>query len=389
MRTALFEPFAGIAGDMTVAAFLDLGMPFAVLEDALSALPMSGYRISAARTKRGAFAATRFVVDMDEKHPHRHLSDVRTIVTAGSLGARVVERVLGAFAGLAEAEGRVHDCPPDEIHFHEVGAVDAIVDIVGAAVGLEHFGVERVVTGPVRLGTGEVVCRHGRIPVPAPATLHLLRGFPSVYADGEGETATPTGAALLRAWAEPLPREFGFVPEATGYGAGSRDDTPLPNVLRVSIGESGPGRDARDVVEIAANLDDMAPEAVAFALERLLAAGALDAWAEPVVMKKGRAAVKVCCLCEPAEIAALERVLFEETTTLGVRRTAMTRTCLPRRHETVETQFGPVRVKVGSMAGEDVVRSPEYEDCARLAREKSVPFRTVYDAAKASRPSLA
>jgi uncharacterized protein (TIGR00299 family) protein len=383
MTTALFEPFSGIAGDMTIAAFLDLGMPLDVLVEALATLPLDGYRLSAERVSRGAIEATRFVVDIDETHPHRGLEDIRAILTAGALPDRVLARALAAFTKLAEAEGAVHGVPPEEVHFHEVGAVDAIVDITGAALALEHFGVDEVLTTRIRSGTGEIECRHGRIPAPAPATALLLEGFPVRISEGEGETVTPTGAAILAAWATPAPEDLGFTSERTGYGAGTREDTHLPNALRVSLGARaapGPGRDT--VIELTANVDDQSPEITAFALERIFAAGALDAWITPVVMKKGRPGVVVSALADEENAGAVERAILRETTTFGVRRARRTRAKLHREHVEADTPWGPVRVKVGSLDGERITVAPEYEDCARLARENDVPLREVYAAAR-------
>ena len=381
MSVAFLEPFAGIAGDMTVAALLDLGLPLDELRATLAKLPIEGYRIDAERVRRGAFAGTRFLVEVEEEQPHRNLADIREILDSGALSPATLERSLSAFERIAAAEARAHDRPVDEVHFHEVGGIDSIVDVVGAAFGLEHFGVDRIVVGPVRVGTGEVTCRHGRIPVPAPATLELLSGFRILLADGEGETTTPTGASFLAAWAEPLPPEFPFTPERTGYGAGARDDTALPNLLRVTIGQTEDGAGDDTVVELVANLDDQAPETVAFAAERALAAGALDAWIAPVLMKKGRPGHVLHVLIHEPDADSLEELLFRETTTFGVRRSRHTRRILARRHETVETPFGPVRVKIGRLGDEDVTFSPEYEDCARLARERGVPLRDVYASA--------
>lgn len=384
MRTLLVEPFAGIAGDMTVGALLDVGVPLEVVRDGLARLPVGGWEIAAEKTIRGVFAGTRFLVRAAEEDTHRHLSDVRGILAAADLPERARARAIAAFERLAAAEARAHGVTPEEIHFHEVGAIDAIVDIAGAALALEHLGVERVFTTAVRLGTGEVECRHGRIPVPAPGTVALLEGFPVVYAEGEGETTTPTGAAILAAWAEPAPPEFAFTPEWTGYGAGTRDDTPRPNLLRVTVGRIGAGETTDAVVELAANVDDQSPEMLAYAAERVLAAGALDVWISPVVMKKGRPGTVVTALAAPAEADAIEAALFRETSTFGVRRSVRTRAKLEREHLGVETPWGRVRVKVGRRDGEVLTRSPEYEDCARLARERDVPLRDVYAAALAA-----
>ncbi len=381
MTVAWIQPFSGIAGDMTVAALLDLGMPLDALRAVLERLPLRGYTLRTERVERGPFAATRFVVESDEDHPHRSLRDVEEIIGAGGLPERVAERSRRAFRLLAEAEGAVHGIAPEEVHFHEVGAVDAIVDIVGAAVGFEHFGVDRIVASRVLLGTGEVECRHGVIPVPGPATLRLLRGFPVRLSEGEGETTTPTGAAILAAFAEPLVAEAG-VAGRTGIGAGTRDGESRPNVLRVSLlAPAVPQGERDEVVELAANLDDMSPEITAHAAARLMAEGALDAWLTPVLMKKGRPGTVLTVLAREEDAGRLEAVLFRETTTLGVRRAGRSRTVLLRRIVEARTEWGVVRVKEGILDGAVVTRAPEYEDCARVAAAAGVPLRAVYEAA--------
>jgi uncharacterized protein (TIGR00299 family) protein len=381
MTVALLEPFGGIAGDMTVAAFLDLGMPLDTLRAGLSSLRLPGFSVSAEKVSRGPIRATHFSVAIDEHHPHRGLSDVRRIIEEAKLPARVTARAHAVFTRLAGAEGKVHGVPPEEVHFHEVGAVDAIVDVVGSALAMEHFGVDRVLCARVRTGTGEIECAHGRIPAPGPATIALLSGFPLCIAEGEGETVTPTGAALLAALAEPIGPGGPFTPRASGYGAGTRDDTGRPNVLRVTLGEAGPAASGDEVVEIEANLDDLSPEVTAHTAARLVAAGALDVWLTPVVMKKGRPGVVLALLARPEDADRLSEMVLRETSTFGVRRCSKHRTILDRRHEEVETAFGTVRVKIGLLRGEVVTRAPEYEDCARLAAGKGVPVREVYAAA--------
>ena len=331
-------------------------------------------------------AATQFIVDPGEEHPHRTLADVRSIITEAGYPERVSSRAIAVFERLARTEAAAHGSTPDEVHFHEVGAVDAIVDIVGGVLALEHFDVEVVLVTRIRLGTGTTVCRHGKIPVPAPATMRLLEGFPVSFAEGDGETVTPTGASLLAALARPIDPDDGFVPGPTGFGAGTRDDTSMPNLLRITVGrlDSGAGREL--VTELRANVDDQTPEALAHAAAKLLEAGALDAWVTPVLMKKGRPGHLVTALAREADVPAIEEVFFRETTTFGVRRSAATRTILDREHVTVTTPWGEVRVKVGRRHGVVVTTAPEYEDCARIAGQSGASLREVYAAALASFP---
>jgi len=382
VRAALIEPFSGIAGDMTIAAFLDAGLPWEQLRESFSKLPLSDYEVRREAVTRQGFAATRFDVSIGEKHPHRTLHDVTEIIEAAGYPDRVVSRALAVFSRLAETEAAAHGGKPEEVHFHEVGAVDAILDIVGAALALEHFDVDEVLVTRIRVGTGETVCRHGRIPVPAPATMRLLTGFPVAMAEGDGEIVTPTGASILAALARPVTIEDGFVPEATGLGAGTRDDTSLPNLLRVTVGRRSTGSADETVVELRANVDDQTPEALAHAVSRMLEAGALDAWVTPILMKKGRPGHLLSALAFEADAMTLTEVFFRETTTFGVRRTIMTRSVLSREHVTVETPWGGVRVKIGRRHGIVVTRAPEFEDCARRAAEGGVPLREVYVAAR-------
>lgn len=381
MTAVWIEPFAGIAGDMTVAALLDLGFPADELRAGLQGLDAGEYELQVHPATRNGFACTRFLVEADEEKTHRGLDDIEAMLQKAGLVPRVLERSIEAFRALAGAEALAHGCGVQEVHFHEVGAVDAIIDIVGAALGLEYFDVSAVYCSRIRVGTGEVECRHGVIPVPAPAALNLLRGLPVQLAEGEGETVTPTGAAMLKAWAKPVGTEMSLSVQGTGCGAGSRDDTRLPNMLRISLVDVALPSDLEALTELSANLDDLSPEIVAFAVERLLSAGALDAWVTPVQMKKGRPGYVLSALAASGMEDVLEKVFFAETSTLGVRRTPYRRRVLDRRCIYVETEYGSVRVKIGGGEGEPTVRAPEFEDCARIAREAGVPLRVVYRAA--------
>lgn len=379
MRIAYFDCFNGAAGDMILGALLDAGDFADELRAVLRGLPIDGYELSIDRVTKQGFAATRFAValDTDRKQPHRHLADVRKIIEAGSLPDAVVRRSLAVFGRLAEAEASVHGTSMDKIHFHEVGAVDAIIDIVGACWAIDRLAIDRVVCSPIPVGSGEVRCAHGVLPVPAPATALLLRGVPLASTDETGELTTPTGAAVLTEWAD----SFGPVPamriDSIGMGAGHRDGRERPNCLRVMLGETVEEPLSDRIAILEANVDDATPEILGHALERLLDAGALDAYCLPIHMKKSRPATLLTVLVEPDRVAAIERILFEETTTFGIRRHDASRTKLARRCETVSTRYGKIRLKLGLLGDRLVTVAPEYDDCKKAAAQHSVALRVV------------
>ena len=354
---------AGISGDMTVGALLDLGVPLEHLRTELSklSLPPDSYALSANRTERQHVSALKFDVEVHDHHTHRHYAGIDAMIAASSLAGPVKEKARSIFRRLGEAEALVHGVAVEDVHFHEVGAVDSIVDIVGTAVCLEYLGVEQLYVSPLPLGSGFVQTAHGRLPVPAPATAELLRGLAVHDRCGEGERVTPTGAAILAA----LVKGSGSRPEMTllrvGSGAGSRDFSDCPNILRAFLGTAGPDHD--EVLEAACNLDDVTPEVIGYVQELLLESGALDVWVAPVQMKKGRPGVTLSFLCPPHDLERLAALVMAETGTLGVRYGALRRIVLPRRIEERDTPFGPVRFKVGEHGAK-----PEYEDCRRIAR---------------------
>ncbi len=384
MVVAYFDSFAGAAGDMILAALLDAGCDVDALSAELGKLDLPGYSLRQERVRRGGIAALRFHVDVEQMdHPHRHLSDILDMIDAAGLSDRAASRARAVFQRLGEAEAKVHDCPIEEIHFHEVGAVDSIVDIVGACIALDLLGVDRVCCSGIPTGSGTIRCEHGVLPVPAPATAELLRGVPIRAAEVEGEATTPTGAAVLTTLAE----SFGPMPEmsvsAVGYGAGTREGDAIPNLLRVVLGEPAAGdADADTVVELSANIDDATGEVLGATIDKLLAAGCADAWATPIVMKKSRPAWMLSALCAPGDVDAVETILFIETTTFGVRRRTCRRSKLHRSHETVETPYGPIRVKIGRRGDETVTASPEFAECLAAAEAHHVSAREVLAAAQ-------
>ncbi len=378
MRIAYFDTFSGIAGDMTVAALIDAGAPAGELFEALDSLG-TGARFRAEKVKRKGMAATYFRVEHEDQKKHRHLPQIVRMIEASRLADRAKQNAVKVFETLGAAEAEVHGVPIEKVHFHEVGAVDSVCDIAGACQALEMLGVEAVFASKVNTGSGTVEADHGVMPVPTPATALLLKGVP-VYARGpETELTTPTGAAILAA----LARGFGALPpmtlERSGFGAGTKEFPMMANVLRVLVGTAGGAKEAALVSVIEANLDDATPELLGHAMERLLEAGALDVTLEPVYMKKQRPGVRLSVIADPAAQERLAALLFEETTTLGVRFWQAERRVLPRSHAEVETPFGRVRMKV-SPAGS----APEFEDCRRLAAETGKPLKEIYAAAIAA-----
>ncbi|MGD2111243.1 MAG: nickel pincer cofactor biosynthesis protein LarC [Phycisphaerae bacterium] len=385
MNVAYFDCFSGAGGDMIVASLIDAGADAQTLREGLSGLGVEGYALSIERINKQGFAATRFHVQLDRdcSQPHRHLKDVVGVLERSTLSASVQRRAVSVFTRLAEAEAKVHGTTVEQVHFHEVGAVDALLDVVGAVLGLELLGVERVVCSAVPTGSGTVVCEHGVIPVPAPATAELLRGVPLASTEETGELLTPTAAAVLTT----LAVEFGPLPAMTvrsvGHGAGTRDGKRVANVLRVMVGECADDADTDSISVVEANLDDATPEVTGHCMERLFAAGALDVYAVPIQMKKSRPGVVLTALCEHARAAELEAIIFAETPTFGVRRHSVTRAKMRRRHETVSTRFGEIRMKVGERGGV-VTASPEYEDCQSAAKKHGAALRDVMAAANAA-----
>lgn len=383
MTIAYFDCFSGASGDMIVGALVDAGADAAALQQRLAALPVTGYRLSFEKITKQGFAGTRFVVDLDEseKQPHRHLKHIIQILDDSSLSDCVKDKTKAIFTRLAEAEASVHGTTVEKVHFHEVGAVDAIVDVAGAVIALDLLGVDRVLCSELPVGSGTVKCDHGIMPVPAPATAELLRGVPIAASDEPGELTTPTGASILTTLSE----SFGPMPAMTihaiGVGAGTRDGHTRPNVLRVMLGASVEVGEVDEIVALEANLDDVTPEVMSFAMDRLLAGGALDVYTQPILMKKGRSGWLLTVLSKPSQVADLERIMFAETPTFGVRRSTMRRSKLNRRHESVATPFGAIRMKIGER-GDIVTVAPEYEDCRAAAEASGTPLRDVMAAAR-------
>jgi uncharacterized protein (TIGR00299 family) protein len=391
MKTLYFDCFSGISGDMTIGALLDLGLDLNYLKAELQKLPVGGYELKASRVTRSNISAMKFDVLMgDEDHPghhhhnhehfHRKASQILAMIRDSNLNTNT-KRIAGdIFSKLAISEGQVHHIAPEDVEFHEVGAVDSIVDTVGTAVGFDALGIERFLCSAINVGGGFIHCQHGVFPVPAPATADLLRQATIYQKHVETELVTPTGAAILAAVVNRFGQLSGFATERIGYGAGTKQFPEFPNCLRLMLGEerSISSEQARgDVMVIEANIDDMNPQNFAYVTEKLLQAGALDVFTVPVQMKKGRPGQLLQVLAPSDDVDALSRVIFQETTTIGVRKYPADRTTLDREFVEVETEYGRVRIKVSKFGGEVVNFAPEFDDCVRLARENNVPLKKV------------
>lgn len=379
-RAAFFDCFSGASGDMVLGALLDAGLPEDRLRAELAKLDLSGYRIEVQRVARSGLAGTQVRVRLEDRRPReRSLSDIEAIIGRSALSQPARERIQEVFRRLARVEAKVHGVAVDQVHFHEVGAIDAIVDIAGAVIGLELLGVDSVYCSPLPLGRGSVKAAHGVLPLPAPATLELIAevAAPTRPVDIAAELVTPTGAAILTTMARFAQPPIAIDTVGTGFGA---RELPWPNVLRVWLGEAvESGLETGEVTVIETNLDDCTPEQAGFAMERLFEAGALDVFFTPVQMKKNRPGVLLTVLAAPARSHEIARVVLRETTSLGVRFRTSQRLMCPRRSETIETRFGPIQVKIKSIDGVDVV-CPEYEECARVARERGIPLSEAYAA---------
>ena len=388
MKIAYFDCIAGASGDMLLGAMLDAGLEVEALKENLKALHLENeFELKAQKVNKNGFGATKVDVLLHEPYEHqhgRHLAEIESLIRKGSLTETIQEKAIGMFRRLAEVEAGIHGKLVGEVHLHEVGGVDTIVDVVGTLLGLDSLGVEQVFSSPLPLGRGIVQGTHGLIPLPAPATVALLKGIPVQGSEIEMELVTPTGALLLST----LCKAFGPIPAMTlsgqGYGAGGRD-LPIPNVVRLLLGERsevhGQGIEIDTLMMLETNIDDNSAEVDGYVMEQLFASGALDVFFTPIQMKKNRPATLISILSRPEDVEKLELLLFRETSTLGVRRQSVERRCLERTSEVVDTPYGPIRVKVARLPDGTSKRAPEFEDCKRAALAHGVPLRKVYDAA--------
>lgn len=391
MKLAYFDCFSGISGDMVLGALVDAGVDLRELESELRKLNLEGWNISAEKVQRKAIRATKVNVETQESHHHRHLSPILKMIDQAALAPRAAERARQIFRRLGEAEAKVHNISIEKVHFHEVGAVDSIIDIVGSAIGFELLGIDTFACSIMDVGSGRVQTEHGLLPVPAPATVELLRDAPTFSSGIEKELVTPTGAAI----ATTLSTQYAAMPAMTlksiGYGAGSADLPQQPNVLRLMTGEMigerlGESADAGEhwdapIAVIEANLDDMSPQIYGYFAEQALAAGALDIFSTAVQMKKNRPGQLVTLLCEPSNLKPLIDLIFRETTTIGIRTHEVRRQTLARESVPVETPLGTIRMKISRLNGTLLNAAPEYEDCRRIATQKGLPLKQVLSTA--------
>jgi pyridinium-3,5-bisthiocarboxylic acid mononucleotide nickel chelatase len=386
VKLLYFDATAGLAGDMIVAALIDAGVDPKLVAGELSKLPFDGWSVDVRRETRSGISGTRFDVTLsrDESRAHRMLDDLVDLVRGRGLTPRVEERSISMFRRICEIEAQIHALPLEKVHLHEVGAIDSIVDIVGAAVAIDAIGADAVHCSAVHVGTGHVKTRHGIMPVPAPATAALLTGVPSFQSSISGEFCTPTGALIVTEYAS----EFGPQPamrvSSIGYGVGAREVDGFANITRLFVGETEGAERSTRISVLECDVDDSTAEVLGFAMERLYEAGALEVTFQPLQMKKNRPGTLVRVLARPGRCEAMIETLFRETTTIGVRHTEWERAELEREIVTIDTAVGPVAFKRSSWRGETLTMAPEYESCAAIARERGIPLREVFKIAIAA-----
>lgn len=383
MTLAYFDCFSGISGDMTLGALVDAGVSIDVLRAELAKLKLPGYELKAEKVKRSGIAATKVHVIIDQKDQRsRHLSDILSIIEASTLSSSVKENSSRIFTRLAGAEAKAHGTTPDKIHFHEVGAVDAIVDIVGSVIGLELLGVTQIMASAINVGSGMVKTAHGMLPIPAPATTELLTNIPFYQSQAQFEFTTPTGAVIIST----LGSSFGPMPpmevERVAYGAGDKEFPGMPNVLRLMIGHLVEGYEEDTSVVIETNIDDMNPQVYDYLIEKLMQQGAHDVYLTPIIMKKGRPAILLSVLTDKIKSDAVLDTIFRETTSIGVRIREVGRKKLTREIREVETIYGKIRLKMSKRGDEVLTVTPEYEDCRKIAEERQIPLKQVQEEAK-------
>ncbi|OQY59513.1 MAG: TIGR00299 family protein [Desulfobacteraceae bacterium 4572_88] len=384
MKIAYFDCFAGASGDMILGALMDAGLDLESLKEELAKLRLSHFDLRKEKVHKKGISGTQAVVITEAEHEHRHLSHIEEIIGKSDLSASVKKKSIAIFRRLAEAEAKVHQTAVENIHFHEVGAMDAIIDVVGSVAGLDALGIEQTYCSPLHVGSGTVTCAHGTLPVPAPATAELTKGFP-IYATGvRGELLTPTGAAILTTLSSGFGPMPAMISESVGYGAGNAE-REIPNLLRVSIGETSDfpnGCATETVAVVETSIDDMNPQIWGYVTEKLLDMGVMDAFLSPLQMKKNRPGTLITVICSPEMVEKVAELLIRETTTIGVRWRMEQRIKAHRVIRTIPTQYGPIRFKMAQIGDEIVNLTPEYEDCKRVAIEKEIPLKQVMEEAR-------
>jgi uncharacterized protein (TIGR00299 family) protein len=394
MKIAYFDCFSGASGDMILGALLGAGFELKKLSEELNKLGLNGYELGSKTVLRSDISGIKFDVSIkddkihDEHHTRRTLKDITRIISESSLSKGVKKDSIKIFENLARAEAKVHNTLPEEVHFHEVGAIDSIVDIVGTVIALNDLKIENVYFSPIRTGTGFVKCHHGQFPIPAPATIELLKGFHVIGTNIQSELTTPTGAAILTS----LGANVEMCPEIKlleiGYGAGSNEIPQIPNLLRVMIGETKTVSEQDEVWMVETNIDDMPGEHFGYLLEKILEAGALDGYITPVQMKKSRPGTLISIIVDEVHLSKVERIMFEQSTTFGIRKYKASRKKLNRKLIDVETKYGMVKVKIGTLNGYVKNISPEHEDCKKIADERGLPLKLIYNTAMNAAQSI-
>jgi uncharacterized protein (TIGR00299 family) protein len=378
MKIAYFDTIAGISGDMTLGAFISAGVSLDYLSNEISKLDLHGVEFQATHLERSGITAVKLDVIISDQHHNRNIHDILEIISRNTLSDRVTENAKKIFMQLAHAEAKIHNMSIDDVHFHEVGALDAIVDIVGAAICLEKFGIKKVYTSPIKLGSGGFVdAAHGQLPLPAPAVAEILKGYPTVLTDVPFELTTPTGAAIVKAISSGVLSNEQISFEDIGYGAGSGEIKSIPNLLRVMIGELEQSGEEEESVIVETNIDDMNPEIYPFVIEQLLSHGADDAFLIPIIMKKGRPGVLLSAITSRSKLDHITEVFFSQTSTLGIRMQHINRRKVVREQREIESKLGKIKVKVVKYNGKERF-IPEYEECRRLAIEKNIPLIEIY-----------
>ena len=390
MKIVYFDCFSGISGDMILGAFVDAGLDINLLREQLSLLHLHGYKLSSEKVKRAGVSGTKVDVIISHNDTHSHAThhhhgshlnfpDIKTLIEESRLRQDIRRDSIRVFQRLAEAEAKVHNTSVEKVHFHEVGAVDSIVDIVGSVIAIKHFGIEKIYFSPIPTGHGYTTCEHGTFPVPAPATAELLKTHALKSVDIAKELTTPTGAAIITALGEGLHTTPEMSIQQIGYGAGSNDNPTVPNLLRILVGEAAANATSDEMWVVETNIDNMSGEILGYVMDKLFEAGAADAYFTPIQMKKGRPGTIVSAIVPESKLAAVEMVLLNQTTTFGIRKYKVVRTTLDREFKEVDSQFGKIKVKIGKYHGDIKSLSPEYEDCRKIAEERGIPLKQVYN----------